>query len=89
MTSHFERTGSLTEHVDPLTCQASTADPGRAPVLKAIQARILLRLGRRTEGLSKMQQTLREMRAAGVSAAKIAPYRQSVSESVSAVLCTA
>jgi hypothetical protein len=59
--------------------QASTADPGRAPVLGAPHAQILLRMGRRADGTARMQQALRDMSAAGVPE-EIARYREDLPE---------
>jgi non-specific serine/threonine protein kinase len=67
---------ALIEQVDPKAYQASTSDAGRGAVLKALRARILLRLGRRGEGLPQLQQALQEMQADGVAAEEIAPYRK-------------
>jgi len=72
---------ALAEHVDPVAYQASTSDPGRAAVLKALKAQILLRLGRRAEGLPQMREAVREMRSAGVSGEEIAPYLKTLSGS--------
>lgn len=71
---------ALIEHVDPAAYQASTADPGRASVLGALRAQILLRMGRRAEGTARMQQALREMSAAGVAEEEIARYRKDLPE---------
>ncbi|MGB3461398.1 MAG: tetratricopeptide repeat protein, partial [Rhodanobacter lindaniclasticus] len=71
---------ALIEHVDPAAYQASTADPGRASVLGALHAQILLRMGRRAEGTARMQQALREMSAAGVAEEEIARYRKDLPE---------
>ncbi len=67
---------ALIEHVDPAAYQASTADPGRAAVLGALHAQILLRMGRRADGTARMQQALRDMSAAGVPEEEIARYRK-------------
>ena len=70
---------ALIKHVDPSAYQASTADPGRAPVLGAPHAQILLRMGRRADGTARMQQALRDMSAAGVPE-EIARYREDLPE---------
>jgi DNA-binding winged helix-turn-helix (wHTH) protein len=70
---------ALIKHVDPAAYQASTADPGRAPVLGAPHAQILLRMGRRADGTARMQQALRDMSAAGVPE-EIARYREDLPE---------
>lgn len=75
---------ALVEKIDPKAYQASTADPGRAEVLKALRAQILLRLGRREEALPQLRQALRDMQAAGVAPEEIAPYRKSLLDSVAA-----
>lgn len=72
---------TLLQHVDPVAYQASTVDPGRAAVLKALEAKVLLRLGRRAEGRAQMQQALHDMRAAGVSKEEMSPYQEILSSS--------
>jgi non-specific serine/threonine protein kinase len=69
---------ALVERVDPVAYQASTSDPGRAAVLMALRAQILMRLGRRAEALARMRQAVQDMQDAGVSVAEIAPYRKAL-----------
>jgi eukaryotic-like serine/threonine-protein kinase len=65
---------TLLEKVDPAAYQATTSDPGRAWVLKAIHAQILLALPRRAEGLAELREAIAGMRAAGVSAEELKTY---------------
>src|SRR3546814_2079524 len=57
----------LIEKVDPKAYQATTSDPGRAAVLKAVKAQILLDMGERRQGESLLREALVEMRSDGVS----------------------
>jgi non-specific serine/threonine protein kinase len=66
---------ALIADVDPGSYQATTSNPGRASILEAMKARILLRLGRRAEGASRLRAALSEMEKTGVSAEEAAPYR--------------
>jgi len=70
---------ALIEKVDPVAYQASTSDPGRAAVLSALRAQILLRLGR-AEGLPQLRQAVQAMHDAGVAETEIAPYREVLRE---------
>ncbi len=72
---------ALVEQVDPKAYQASTADPGRAAVLEALRARILIRLGRREEGLPQLRHALRDMQADGVAPGEMAPYQKGLPDS--------
>jgi len=71
---------ALLNHVDPAAYQATTSDPGRAAVLKAIRARILLRLGRRREAEPQLRDALARMQAVGVSEDEMTPFRKSLAE---------
>src|SRR3546814_12163336 len=53
----------LIEKVDPKAYQATTSDPGRAAVLKAVKAQILLDMGERRQGESLLREALVEMRS--------------------------
>jgi non-specific serine/threonine protein kinase len=66
---------ALIRTVDPVAYQASTSDPARAAELEAIEARIMLRLGRRAEALPKLRAAVAALEAASVSADEIAPFR--------------
>lgn len=72
---HHAEALALIEQVDPKAYQATTSDPGRGAVLKAMRARILLRMGRRSEGLPRLQQALGEMREASVPDEEIASFQ--------------
>ena len=67
---------TLIDRVDPEAYQATTSDPGRAPMLAAMRAQILLGLQRRDEALPALRQAVRQMHADGVPAAEIEPYRK-------------
>lgn len=71
---------ALIGHIDPKAYQATTSDPGRAAVLQAIKARILLRLGHRREGEPLMREALSRMQADGVAASEIGPFRRSLDQ---------
>ena len=66
---------ALIVKVDPAAYQATTSDPGRAAVLKAVKAQILLNMGKRQKGETAMQEALLGMRSAGVPEDEIAPFR--------------
>src|SRR3546814_10368181 len=66
----------LIEKVDPKAYQATTSDPGRAAVLKAVKAQILLDMGERRQGESLLREALVEMRSDGVSNDEMAPFRK-------------
>lgn len=74
----------LLDHVDASAYQATTSDPGRAALLKALRAQVLLRLGRRGEALPQLQAAVLEMQVTGVSAEELAPFRQLLAASHSA-----
>jgi non-specific serine/threonine protein kinase len=67
---------ALIDRVDPAAYQATTSEPGRGLVLQAMRARILLRLGRESEGRRLLREALAGMRQAGVSAEEIASFRE-------------
>lgn len=67
---------ALVEQVDPVAYQATTSDPGRAAVLRALRAQILWRMGRTAEAAPLLRGALEEMRRAGVADAEQAPYRE-------------
>lgn len=75
---------ALVARVDPAAYQASTSDPGRATVLAALRAQILVRLGRRDEGLKQLQQAVQSMQTAGVADAEMVPYRKTLQDSTPA-----
>jgi non-specific serine/threonine protein kinase len=66
----------LIEEVDPKAYQATTSDPGRAAVLKAFKAQILLGMGERKRGESMLREALAEMQGDGVSEDEMAPFRK-------------
>jgi non-specific serine/threonine protein kinase len=63
--------------IDPKAYQATTSDPGRAPVLRAMQARIELRL-RRSGAAAQLREAIASMQAAGVTDDEIATFRQAL-----------
>jgi non-specific serine/threonine protein kinase len=67
---------ALIDAVDPAAYQSTTSDPGRAAVLEGMRARILMRLGRKSEGRRLMREALAGMRQAGVSAEEIASFEE-------------
>lgn len=75
---HNREALALVARVDPVAYQATTSDPGRAAVLKALHAQILLRLGRRDEGLPQLREALAQMQSQGVSNEEMASFRQSL-----------
>jgi DNA-binding winged helix-turn-helix (wHTH) protein len=70
--------------VDPDAYQASTSDPGRAALLKAMRARIMLRLDRHGEALPELRKALQEMQLAGVSRNEMDPFRKLLAVDVAA-----
>ena len=70
--------------VDPVAYQATTSDPGRAAVLAAVHAQILLRMGRRGEGEAMMRKALEQMRVAGVAASEMDSFRSALSPETAA-----
>jgi len=75
---HNREALALVARVDPVAYQATTSDPGRAAVLKALHAQILLRLGRRDEGLPQLREALAQMQSQGVADEEMASFRQSL-----------
>lgn len=71
---------ALIAKVDPVAYQSTTADPGRAAVLQALRAKILLRMGRRDEGVPQLRQALLAMQQQGVPQAELASYRKALQD---------
>jgi non-specific serine/threonine protein kinase len=71
---------ALVDTVDPVAYQATTSDPGRAPLLRALRAQILWRMGRSAEARPQLQQALAEMQRDGVAATEQAPFRTLLAE---------
>jgi non-specific serine/threonine protein kinase len=63
--------------IDPKAYQATTSDPGRAPVLRAMQARIELRL-HRPGAAARLRDAIASMQAAGVTDDEIATFRKAL-----------
>jgi eukaryotic-like serine/threonine-protein kinase len=63
--------------IDPKAYQATTSDPGRALVLRAMQARIELRL-RRPGAEARLRDAIASMQAAGVGDDEIATFRKAL-----------
>lgn len=71
---------AMIQGVDPKAYQATTSDPGRAEVLKAIQARIELRL-HRPGAEAQLRDAIIAMQAAGASDNDIATFRKALPQS--------
>jgi hypothetical protein len=65
----------MIREIDPRACQATTSDPGSAPVLRAMLARIELRLDR-SGAEARLRGAIASMQAAGVGADEIATFRK-------------
>ncbi len=63
--------------IDPKAYQATTSDPGRAVVLRAMQARIELRL-HRPGAEARLRDAIASMQAAGVTDDEIATFRKAL-----------
>lgn len=66
---------ALIRAVDPVAYQATTSDPGRASVLRAMQARIEWRL-HQTGAEARLREAIAGMQAAGVSGEEVASFRK-------------
>jgi non-specific serine/threonine protein kinase len=68
---------AMIDGVDPAAYQATTSDPGRAVALKAMQARIELRL-HKPGAAARLRDAIAAMQAAGVADEEIATFRSAL-----------
>lgn len=67
---------TMIRSIDPAAYQAASSAPGKIATLQAVEARIMLRMGKRTEALPMLRTAIAAMEAASVPEDQIKPFRE-------------